>query len=463
MKLVVGCFLMAAALTARAEHVTPMMSKDLTGLPGKEASMIVVEYAPGDSTPVHRHNAQVFVYVLEGSVVMQVKGGKEVTLTPGQTFYESPDDIHVVSRNASNTQPAKFLVFFVRDKKEAGQPQSAVPQSAVPQSAVPEGVLLGEAVNRQLLGQRAPAVAVTTIDGETIDLGKLYGKKPVYLKFWATWCVPCRQQMPGFEKLYEKLGDQIQFIAVNVGFNDDEARVRAYRARSGIRLPIVMDDGLLGTLFDLRVTPQHVLIGRDGRIAYVGHLDDRRIDAAVRQVLAQPTSAPSVTGQMTVARQRVFRPGDQVSGLEATTSTGAKVSLDGRHDRRVRAVVFFSTWCESYLSKSQPQTGKDCERVRETVDRLAADRNVEWLGIAGGLWSTPEDLKDYQSATKTKLPIALDATGTWFRSFGVRRIPAIALIDSNGQLLRMLGPDDRDIEGAIRAAGTPSSARNDSP
>jgi quercetin dioxygenase-like cupin family protein len=78
--------------------------------------MILVEYPPGSSDPIHRHNAEAFVYVLEGSVVMQVKGGKQVTLTPGQTFYEGPDDVHVVGRNASSTQPAKFVVFLVKDK-----------------------------------------------------------------------------------------------------------------------------------------------------------------------------------------------------------------------------------------------------------------------------------------------------------------------------------------------------------
>ena len=78
--------------------------------------MMTVEHAPGGSDPIHRHNAHAFVYVLEGSVVMQVKGGKQVTLTPGQTFYEGPADVHVVGRNASNTKPAKFLVFLVKDK-----------------------------------------------------------------------------------------------------------------------------------------------------------------------------------------------------------------------------------------------------------------------------------------------------------------------------------------------------------
>jgi quercetin dioxygenase-like cupin family protein len=112
---IVLCFAMSAAVAQDAK-VTPLMTKDLTGIAGKEGTMVNVEYAPGASSTEHRHNAYTFVYVLEGSVVMQVKGGKEVTLGPGQTFYESPDDIHTVSRNASSTMPAKFLVFFVKEK-----------------------------------------------------------------------------------------------------------------------------------------------------------------------------------------------------------------------------------------------------------------------------------------------------------------------------------------------------------
>jgi quercetin dioxygenase-like cupin family protein len=94
----------------------PLFSKDLIGLPGKEVSMLTVEYPPGAKDPVHMHHAQAFLYVLEGSIVMQVKGGQPVTLVPGQTFYEGPDDVHIVGRNASSTVPAKFLVVFVKDK-----------------------------------------------------------------------------------------------------------------------------------------------------------------------------------------------------------------------------------------------------------------------------------------------------------------------------------------------------------
>jgi quercetin dioxygenase-like cupin family protein len=108
--------LMTGTAMAQEPKVTSLMSKDLPESPGKEALLITVEHAPGGSNPVHRHNAHAMVYVLEGSVVMQVKGGKEVTLTPGQTFYEGPNDIHIVDRNASSTQPAKFLVVIIKDK-----------------------------------------------------------------------------------------------------------------------------------------------------------------------------------------------------------------------------------------------------------------------------------------------------------------------------------------------------------
>lgn len=116
--------LLLAAGTADAQqtppqaHVTPLMTKALADYPGKDAVVITVDYPPGGESSVHRHNAHAFVYVLEGSIVMGVRGGKSVTLTPGQTFYEGPDDIHTLSRNASLTEPAKFLVVLLKNRGE---------------------------------------------------------------------------------------------------------------------------------------------------------------------------------------------------------------------------------------------------------------------------------------------------------------------------------------------------------
>ena len=114
--LLFGTLVALEAKVIQEAKVTQLLSKNLTDLPGKEGLMITVEYPPGSLDPIHRHNAHAFIYVLEGSIVMQVRGGKETILTPGQTFYEGPDDVHIVGRNASQTKPAKFLVFFVKDK-----------------------------------------------------------------------------------------------------------------------------------------------------------------------------------------------------------------------------------------------------------------------------------------------------------------------------------------------------------
>jgi quercetin dioxygenase-like cupin family protein len=106
----------ANAVMAENGTVTQLRAVQLSQDDSKELAMITVEYAPGGSTPVHTHRAQAMLYVLEGSIVMQVRGAAPVTLSPGQTWYEGPDDVHVVSRNASNSAPAKYLVFMVKDK-----------------------------------------------------------------------------------------------------------------------------------------------------------------------------------------------------------------------------------------------------------------------------------------------------------------------------------------------------------
>jgi quercetin dioxygenase-like cupin family protein len=114
--LALSLWLAGGTLAAQDATLRTLLSKDLAGVSGRELSMITIEYPPGGSTPVHTHHAQALVYVLEGSIVMQVRGGAAITLGPGETFYEGPDDVHIVSRNASQTAPAKFVVFLVKDK-----------------------------------------------------------------------------------------------------------------------------------------------------------------------------------------------------------------------------------------------------------------------------------------------------------------------------------------------------------
>src|SRR5262249_14961987 len=145
-------------------------------------------------------------------------------------------------------------------------------------------------VGGHLIGTLAPRLRLRDIDGHLVDLGALVGQRPIYLKFWATWCVPCRAQMPHFEHAYREFGDKLAVVAVDVGLNDNENAIRNYRRELGLTMPIVMDDGELAVALNLRVTPQHVIIGRDGRVLYVSHLADGALDNALRAAAAGATS-----------------------------------------------------------------------------------------------------------------------------------------------------------------------------
>lgn len=319
-----------------------------------------------------------------------------------------------------------------------------------PASAAP-GEALARTAGGSLLGKPVPLARMKSIDGHMIDLGQDYGTRPVYIKFWATWCTPCRQQMPAFEKLYEQFGGKMRFIALNVGLSDDLDSIRKMQQIYGLKMPIVVDDGRFAQLFNLKVTPQHVLIGRDARFAYFGHADNKELTQAVERVLAQPLSAkPTVS---TVPSERTYQVGDVVRGLTALTTTGARVPLAASGPGRLRGVVFFSSWCEWYLEKSRPGTSKACARVRNAVERLATiERSVDWLGISGGPWSTAQGLADYQKTNKVTIPLSLDDSGSLFRAFGIRDIPTIALIDSRGRLVRVINPNDTNIEAVLHAA-----------
>lgn len=314
-----------------------------------------------------------------------------------------------------------------------------------------EGKRRAQTAGASLIGQPGPVAILKTVDGEEIDLSQYYGKKPVYLKFWATWCVPCLQQMPGFEKTQQALGDKIQIIAVNTGFSDDRESVLAYRKKYGLSMPIVIDDGSLAASLNLRVTPQHVLIDRSGKIIHVGHLDDQELHDALQKLLAPDAASSTQPKVAQKAAERVFVVGDQVTGLQVTTIDGVKIELGKTASGKGQALVFFAPWCESYLEESRPQTSKACLRVRENVEALLKQNKVEWLGVSSGLWAAEDDVLDYQKTTQTQLPLALDAEDALFRAFAIREIPSVVLIDSTGRVSKVLGPEDTQLQDAVQS------------
>jgi len=337
--------------------------------------------------------------------------------------------------------------------------------------AATSGEDLADAAGRSLVGKPAPRLVVKTIDGDTIDLGRLYGRQAVYLKFWATWCVPCRQQMPHFQHAFETAGPDMQVIAINTGFNDSLDAVRTYRRRLGITMPIVIDDGTLAAAFGLRVTPQHIVIGRDGRILYVGHLADARLDAALTAARAEPAVAVSgaegaaeaagakgaAGATQAAVLPRRYQIGDRIPALAPATLDGGPFEFRDAADSKPLVLVFLSPWCESYLATSRPAASQSCRRMREQVSELvgangAGSNGVRWLGIASGLWATPEDLRDYRKQYGVAIPLTLDESGALFRQFGVTEVPTAFMIDRQGRIAGKVAAGDTQTPTALRRA-----------
>jgi peroxiredoxin len=300
----------------------------------------------------------------------------------------------------------------------------------------PTGQQRAEAAGRSLIGTPAPALVLRTIDGETIDLSRIYGKQAVYLKFWATWCVPCMQQMPHFEHAYETSGPGLAVIAANVGIDDSLDNVREVIQEKHLKMPVVIDDGRLAAAFNLRVTPQHIVIGRDGRIEYVGQQADEQLDRALRDAQVRSLAGDRIDGaaQAEIVRYGI---GDALPDLAATTLDGGTFRARDASAPRATVLVFLLPWCEGYFTTSRPELSTSCRQVREQVASLSGrSERVRWLGVASGVWSTPDELREYQARNGLRIPLTLDESGEWFRAFDVMHPPTILIADASGKIVR---------------------------
>ena len=323
-----------------------------------------------------------------------------------------------------------------------------------PASAEVSGQQRAQAAGHALLGTSAPPLKLTTIDGDAIDLGGLYGKKAVYLKFWATWCVPCREQMPHFEHVYETAGPDLAVIAIDVGFKDSIDAIRTYRKKLGITMPIVFDDGGLGAAFHLRVTPTHIVIGRDGRIQFVGHLADQELDAALMAARAPAPTAPvHQTGVVASSVPPAVGVGDLLPRRSLRTLDGQRFEFQVKPEQRKSTVlVFLSPWCESYLATTRPEVSANCRSVRTQFSALAPNSKLRWLGIASGLWANSADLRKYRAENNVTIPLTLDASGEIFRAFRVNEVPTILVADADGRIVHRIEGNATQDGAALRSA-----------
>ena len=323
-------------------------------------------------------------------------------------------------------------------------------QAAEPAAAVPELTLVDSA-RSGIVGTRAPAVRLETLDGTTIDLGELYGKKAVYLKFWATWCGPCRAQMPHFEHAWQTAGDDLAVIGINAGFNETLEDIQEFREEYAIHMPIVVDDGTLAGRFNLRITPQHVVIGKDGIIQYIGQQADAELDQALQHArLAPPQQLGKFANVADAGRQ--FNVGDELPAEILQTSGGASFRLHDAEQQKGTVLVFMIPWCESYLKDTRPAAAESCREVREQLETLKQQAgDVRWLGVNSGLWTMAADLQAYAKQYGTTLPLALDADNHLFRAFGVTTVPTMIVADAEGKIVRRIEGFDPALNAAVSA------------
>jgi peroxiredoxin len=223
-------------------------------------------------------------------------------------------------------------------------------------------------------------------------------------------------------------------------------------------MPMVLDDGRAAAAFNLRVTPQHIVIGRDGRIQYVGHLADEHLEAALAaaRTTATGTVAPAVNAP--VIHQ--YQAGDMLPPKAPRTIDGEPFPLRDPKAQRPTLLVFLSPWCESYLETTRPAVSQNCRRMREQVAALTSQSDVRWLGIAMGLWASKDDLLEYRKKYGVGIPLSLDASGALFREFNVTEVPVALAVDKTGRILRRIEARELETPVALHAALQLPAAQN---
>ncbi len=303
------------------------------------------------------------------------------------------------------------------------------------------------------VGETAPNVLLRFVDGTGAELSEWLGRRPGYLKMWATWCSTCREQMPEFKALYNDYGDEVAFLSVNAGLNDSMAEVRDFNTRYGLDIPTVIDTtGEIGQSYGLVATPYNILIDANGAVAHLGFGSGDDIGPRVAE-LARNAEAVRGDGAARDSGPRRSRQSPQASGPVAgdaapefsiRTLAGEDFAVaDGAAPGEPTYLLFFTTWCESYLAVDgdDPETADECLATRQALDAVFAEpgRQPRLVGIASRMWTGPQELADYQDTYRPAYPLALDETNEVFQMYGIRRFPTLIAIDDGRILQRVDG------------------------
>ena len=253
------------------------------------------------------------------------------------------------------------------------------------------------------------------ISGESVSLAQYKGKKPVYLKFWASWCQPCMKEMPHFEQVESRYGKSIEVIGINLGINDDMSAVNNVIERFGLTMPLAIDkNGDLAQSFKMIGTPFHLLFDRDMNLIHRGHeaneLLDNKLDL-VSQI--KPVDLLDVS-------------------LLSDSEPPLPLSMD---DGKIHALFFTATWCDWYLKDSRPEASKNCILAQKSINELSMKHpDIVWHGIVSRLWTGENDLVEYKNKYEITYDLNIDKSNQWFHRYSVKDLPTLVVIN-NGEVI----------------------------
>ena len=259
-------------------------------------------------------------------------------------------------------------------------------------------------------------IAITKLDGESVTLNQVVGKKPIYLKFWATWCQPCREQMPHLQETVETYGDEIEVIAINIGVNDSIEAIAAIQEEFALTVPVAIDEtGKLAQAFNLVGTPYHILIDIEGNVVFKGHDASVQLDKTI---------------QLLSASNSVVLPSVGIKQLLAQPSLVTNTE-------KITALFFTSTWCDWYLAESRPTISQNCISGQQQANALyKTSSELNWLGITSRLWTGDKELAEYKDKYQIDYPLAIDTNDQEFVRYKVKDFPTLILLQDGKEVFR---------------------------
>ena len=268
-------------------------------------------------------------------------------------------------------------------------------------------------------------IPIPLISGASVSLAEYKGKKPVYLKFWATWCQPCRKQMPHFEHVKKEHIGSIEVIGINLGINDDLNAVKEVIEEFGLTMPIAIDkNGDLAQAFRLVGTPYHLLFDRNMNLIHQGHEANESLDNKISMV-SQSKSVDLLD-----------------VGLLSESELDIKLTTD---DGKTHALFFTATWCDWYLKDSRPEISKNCTIAQKSVNTFSRQYpNIVWNEIISRLWTVDKDLLDYKEKYAITQPLEIDKSNRLFHQYLVKDLPTLILIKDNKVALKITDFSDKE-------------------